>query len=104
MADGFHTILGDLASAAGAFHDGAHEFAGALGDVKSLRVDSGDGGLDETIRATLEALDALHTKIVEALNQTGDKLTQVHDQYQRTDVSARELYDDVMHVEPIEQK
>jgi hypothetical protein len=100
----FKTILGDLSNAAGAFHDGAREFSSALGDVKGLRVDSGDGGLDETIRATLEALDALHTKIVEGLRETGDKLTQVHDQYQRSDVSARELYDDVMKVEPIDQK
>lgn len=104
MGDGFQVTLRDLANAAGSFHDGADQFSSALGDVKSLRVDSGDAALDETIGATLEALDALHAKVVQGLRETGDKLTEVHDRYQRTDVSARELYDNVMSVDPIDQK
>ncbi|NJC72126.1 hypothetical protein HC031_20750 [Planosporangium thailandense] len=104
MGDGFQVTLRDLANAAGSFHDGADQFSCALGDVKGLRVDSGDGALNKTIHATLETLDALHVKVVQALHQTGNKLTEVHDNYQRTNLTARELFDSVMNVDPIDTK
>jgi hypothetical protein len=60
MGSGFQTTLQDLANAAGSFHDGADQFAKALGAITTLKADSGDDGLDETVQAVLAAIDALH--------------------------------------------
>jgi ABC-type transporter Mla subunit MlaD len=103
MGSGFQTTLQDLANAAGSFHDGADQFAGALGDITTLRVDSGDGGLDQTIQATLAAIGALHDRVVQDLRETGDNLDKVRADYQRSDVRSRELYDDIMRAEPIDK-
>ena len=103
MGSDFQTTLQDLASAAGSFHDGADQFAKALGDVTTLRVNSGDGGLNVTIQATLAAIGALHDRVVEDLRETGDNLDKVRADYQRSDVRSRELYDDIMRAEPIDK-
>ncbi len=92
----YQTILSDLNKAATAFHDGAADFEKAVGDLTKLRYDSGDGGLDQTIGAVLAALDALRGTVADRLRDTSGKLTKAHDDYQRSDVSARELYDDMM--------
>jgi Family of unknown function (DUF6317) len=104
VGSGFQTTLRDLSNAAGSFHDGADQFGQVLGGITGLRVDSGDGGLDGTVSTTMAALDALHTQVVKALRETGDNLTKVRDDYQRSDVSARELYDNVLKAEPITEK
>jgi hypothetical protein len=92
----FQVILSDLNKAATAFGDGATDFSKAIGDLTHLRYDSGDGGLDQTIGAVLEAIDQLHRQVVGRLRDTGAKLAKAHDAYQRSDVSARELYDNMM--------
>lgn len=104
MGSGFQTTLRDLSNAASSFHDGAEQFGQVLHDITTLRVDSGDGGLDGTVGTTMAALDALHTQVVKALRETGDNLGKVRDDYQRSDVSARELYDNVLKAEPITEK
>ncbi|TMM37332.1 MAG: hypothetical protein E6F99_12725 [Actinobacteria bacterium] len=92
----YQTILSDLNKAATAFHDGAADFEKAVGDLTRLHYDSGDGSLDQTIGAVLATLDALRTTVADRLRDTGAKLTRAHDDYQRSDVSARELYDNMM--------
>jgi hypothetical protein len=104
VGSGFQTTLRDLSNAAGSFHDGSDQFGQVLGGIAGMRVDSGDGGLDSTVSTTMAALDALHTQVVKALRETGDNLTKVRDDYQRSDVSARELYDNVLKAEPITEK
>lgn len=101
MASGFQTTLRDLSNAAGSFHDGADQLGQVLGGIAAMRVDSGDGGLDSTVGTTMAALEALHAQVVKALRETGDNLAKVRDDYQRSDVSARELYDNVLKAEPI---
>lgn len=103
MGSGFQTTLQDLANAAGSFHDGADQFKKALGDIASLKVDSGAGGLDETVQAVLAAVNALHDRVVQDLRETGENLDKVRADYQRSDVSSRELYDDIMRAEPIDK-
>jgi ABC-type transporter Mla subunit MlaD len=103
MGSGFQTTLQDLANAAGSFHDGADQFAKALGAITTLKADSGDDGLDETVQAVLAAIDALHSRVVQGLRETGDNLDVVRADYQRSDVSSRELYDDIMRAEPIDK-
>jgi ABC-type transporter Mla subunit MlaD len=104
VGSGFQTTLRDLSNAAGSFHDGADQFGQVLHDITALKVDSGDSGLDSAVSTTMAALDALHTQVVKALRETGDNLAKVRDDYQRSDVSARELYDDILKAEPITEK
>jgi hypothetical protein len=104
VGSGFQTTLRDLSNVAGSFHDGADQLGQVLHDITALPVNSGDGGLDGTVGTTMAALDALHTQVVKALRETGDSLTKVRDDYQRSDVSARELYDNVLKAEPIAEK
>jgi hypothetical protein len=104
VGSGFQTTLRDLTNLAGSFHDGSDQFGQVLKGIAALRVNSGDGGLDSTVATTMAALDAVHTQVVKALRETGDSLTKVRDDYQRSDVSARELYDDVLKAEPIAEK
>ena len=103
MGSGFQTTLQDLANAAGSFHDGADQFAKELGGITTMKVDSGDGGLDETVLAVLAAIGALHDRVVQGLRETGDNLDKARADYQRSDVSSRELYDDIMRAEPIDK-
>jgi ABC-type transporter Mla subunit MlaD len=103
MGNGFQATLQDLANAAGSFHEGADQFKKALGDVTTLQVDSGDGGLNETVQAVLAAITALHDRVVQDLQETGENLDKVRADYQRSDVSSRELYDDIMRAEPIDK-
>jgi ABC-type transporter Mla subunit MlaD len=103
MGSGFQTTLQDLANAAESFRDGADQFSKALGDVTTLRVDSGDGGLNTSIQAILAAIGALHDRVVQDLRETGDNLDKVRADYQRSDVRLRELYDDIMRADPIDK-
>ena len=104
MGSGFQTTLRDLTNLAGSFHDGSDQFGQVLKGITAVKVNSGDSGLDSTVATTMAALDAVHTQVVKALRETGDSLTKVRDDYQRSDVSARELYDDVLKAEPIAEK
>jgi hypothetical protein len=104
VGSGFQTTLRDLSNLAGSFHDGSDQFGQVLKGITAVKVNSGDSGLDSTVATTMAALDAVHTQVVKALRETGDSLTKVRDDYQRSDVSARELYDDVLKAEPIAEK
>lgn len=101
MSAGYQVILDDLSSASRAFHAGSVDFSDAVPDLASLRVDTGEDSLDQAVRFALTGIAALHRKITEDLDLTGDNLTTVHDNYLEAEISVRELYDDMLDVDPV---
>jgi hypothetical protein len=99
----FTAILADIKAASDAFEAGARDFRNAIPDnLAGTAVDSGNASLDQTIRAVLAGIDALHTQVAGALAKTSGQLMNAHDDYQRTDGdSARELYDAMLKDDPV---
>lgn len=99
----FTAILADIMAASDAFEGGARDFRNAIPDnLAGTVVDSGNASLDQTIRAVLAGIDALHTQVAGVLAKTSGQLMNAHDDYQRTDGdSARELYDAMLKDDPV---
>ena len=96
MGAGYQVVLGDLSSMAGTFHTEAENYRGLKPKVTPAVADGGDPGLNQTMQILLEAIDGLHTKMADRIDEHGDKLTYAHDSYQRNDVDVHGVFEDLM--------
>lgn len=96
MPGDYGVVMDDLAAAATTFHRESTALAHAAPSSLPTPAAGGDGA-DEAISALASAVVALHLGLAGAIEEHADKLTACHDQYTKTDVGIRHLYDDLLH-------
>lgn len=96
MADKYRVVLADLANMAKTFHDQADSYRSLRPQVTPPIADGGDPGLNDALQAVMDALDAMHTKLADQIDDHGDKLAYAHDSYQRRDVDVHGVFEDLM--------
>ena len=96
MSGDYGVVMADLAAAASTFHAESATLADTM--PSSLPTPSAGGdGADEAISALASAVLALHYGLAGAIDEHAGKLTACHDEYTKTDVGIRHLYDDLLH-------
>lgn len=93
---GYQVALTDLKNMADTFHQQASNYRGLRPKVTPPLADGGDGGLNDAMKAVMDAIDVLHTKMADRIDDHGDKLTYAHDSYQRRDVDTHGVFEDLM--------
>lgn len=96
MADSYELVLADLQSMSGRFAKEADVYDASHSDVTPPIAATGDGSLDGTLGAVMEALDILHAQMGETIREHGVKLKAARESYERHDVDAHGLFDDLM--------
>lgn len=96
MSGQYTVILDDLVGAADTFHREAKAFAAIVPTDGPPRPDGGDAAVNGMMQCVLEALGGLHLAVAGAVDNHGGQLQTAHDNYQKCEVSMRELYDDLI--------
>ncbi|MDH6113294.1 hypothetical protein P3T36_001822 [Kitasatospora sp. MAP12-15] len=96
MSGQYTVILDDLKGAADTFHREAKAFAAIVPTDGPPRPDGGSEAVNDMMGCVLEALGGLHLAVAGAVGNYGDQLQTAHDNYQKCEVSMRELYDDLI--------
>lgn len=95
MSGQYTVILDDLKAASDTFHREAQGFAAIVPADGPPRPDGGDNAVNSSLQCVLEAIGGLHLALAGTIGNHGDKLRTAHDNYQKCEVSVRELYDDL---------
>lgn len=95
MAD-FTVVLEDLKVMANDFDQYSEVYSGLASEVSPHPVDTGDGNLNNVLRATMEALSVLHEKLSASIQDHADKLYDAHDSYQDREIDNRFLFDEIV--------
>ena len=96
MADGYTLVLADLRSMRGTFdkeHDAYTEIKAKLTPPTAA---TGDAGLDETLRAVMDLIAMMHDGLAGKIAEHAEKLGTTADAYERADVDAHGVFDDLM--------
>ena len=96
MGSGYQVVLGDLQSMASTYQAEADAYRELKPQVAPPLADGGDPALNDSIKIIMEAIDSLHTKLADRIEEHGDKLSYVHDSYQRRDVDVHGAFEDLM--------
>jgi hypothetical protein len=96
VAEQFNVVLDDLANMAGTFDREATTYDRIKPQITPPIAASGDATLDSVLGAVMECLDVLHTKMAESISEHAGNLRGAHDTYQRHDIDAHGLFDDLM--------
>ena len=73
----------------------------AAPDETGLHLDSGAGALDETFRTALLACRLGRELMAADLTRTATNLRAARDAYEASDVRSRELFDNLLHADPL---
>lgn len=95
MSGGYHVVLSDLADASATFERESKIYAAVMPNGGPAPVDGGDGAFNDSLGIVLTAIGGLHLGIAGAIEGHGQKLHIAHDNYQKQEVSVRELFDDI---------
>ncbi|TDU04243.1 hypothetical protein EDD99_2699 [Streptomyces sp. 846.5] len=96
MGSGYQVVLGDLQRMADTYHSEADAYRGLKPQVAPAVADGGDTGLNDSIQLIMAAIDSIHTKLADRIEEHGDKLAYVHGSYQRRDVDVHGAFEDLM--------
>jgi len=92
---GYQVVLDDLSSMANTFHTEADASKALKAKMSPPAADTGDGNLNTVLQAVMETLDVLHTRMVTAIEDHGDKLAAARDSYARREIDNHGLFDDL---------
>ncbi|WP_327068641.1 DUF6317 family protein [Kitasatospora sp. NBC_01302] len=95
MSGQYTVVLDDLQGASDTFHREAQSFAAIIPTDGPPRPDGGSEAVNGMLQCVLEAIGGLHLAVAGTIGNHGDKLRTAHDNYQKCEVSVRELYDDL---------
>lgn len=96
MSAGFQAILSDLMDASNTFHRESDTYDKVMPKGGPSRADAGDNSVNGILGDVLDAIEILHQAIAADIDDHAVKLMTAHDNYQRSEVSARELFDDII--------
>ena len=96
MGAGYQVVLGDLKNMALTYHREATTYRALRPQVTPPIADGGDPALNDAIQIIMSAIDSLHTKLGDRIDDHGDKLMYAHDSYQRHDVDVHGVFEDLM--------
>ena len=96
MADGYDVVLGDLRAMKGTFTREHEEYAGIRAKVTPPVAATGDGHLDETLRAVVDLLGMMHEGMARKIEEHAEKLGHAADSYEHREIDNRFLFDDLM--------
>ena len=95
MSAGYSVLLGDLGTASDAFARESKTYAGIMPNNGPTPVNGGAAAFNDSLGIVLTAIGGLHLGIAGAIAGYGQKLRIAHDNYEKQEVSVRELFDDI---------
>lgn len=95
MSDSFSVVLGDIAATAKVFTDESDTFKAIMPDEGPGYPDGGDASVDGVLHTVISAVGLLHLQIAGAIGDHASKLSSVHDNYEKTDISVQQLLQDL---------
>jgi len=95
MSAGYQVVLGDLSSGSDAFARESTTYADIMPSNGPTPVDGGAAAFNDSLNIVLTAIGGLHLGIAGAIAGHGQKLRIAHDNYEKQEVSVRELFDDI---------
>jgi len=96
MADGYTVVLADLRAMRGTFAREHDTYAGIKAKLTPPVAATGDGVLDETLAAVMDAIALMHEGLAARIEEHADKLGKSADSYERADIDSHGLFDDLM--------
>ena len=88
---GFQVVMGDLLDASSTFRSEAVTFKAIMPDDGPACPDGGDEAINQSLRATVDLISALHLKATGVIEDDSAKLKKAHDNYANTDESLARL-------------
>lgn len=96
MGNGYQVVLADLAAMAKTYHTQSDHYRSLKAQVNPPPAEGGDPGFNDALQTIMDAIDSLHTKVADRIDDHGDKLSYAHDSYQRRDVDVHGVFEDLM--------
>ena len=88
---GFQVVMGDLLDASATFRSEAVTFKAIMPDDGPACPDGGDEAINQSLRATVDLVSALHLKASGVIEDDSAKLKKAHDNYADTEENLTQL-------------
>ncbi|MGW0208370.1 DUF6317 family protein [Streptomyces sp. NPDC003233] len=89
-------VTSDVTEMASTFHTEAKSYAKLHTSVSPAVAESGDDGLDHTIRSMMEAISGLHARLAGRIEEHGDLLDAAVKHLTHSDIDVHGLFEDLM--------
>jgi hypothetical protein len=96
VSGGFTVVLGDLRSMGSTFLSEHGEYLKVKDRITPAAAATGDGNLDETLCAVMDAVAMMHEVLAARILEHADKLGKAADSYERSDIDSHGVFDDLM--------
>lgn len=96
MADGYVVVAADLRAMVRTFTREHDTYAGIRTKLTPMVAATGDGGLDETARAVMNAIAMMHDALCGRIDEHAQKLGTTADAYEHADIDTHDVFDDLM--------
>lgn len=88
---GFQVVMGDLLDTSSTFGSEAITFRAIMPDGGPACPDGGDEAINQSLRATVQLISALHLQATGVIEDDSAKLKKAHDNYASTDENLARL-------------
>jgi hypothetical protein len=95
MSSGYEVVMGDLQDAARTFHTESGIFKDVMPTACPAPPSSGSGAFDGSLGSLVDAIALLHLQISGHIQDNSVKLQSAHDNYQHTEETLNELFDQI---------
>lgn len=95
MSGGYEVVMGDLQDAASTFHTESGIFKDIVPTNCPTPPSSGSGAFDGSLGSLVDAISLLHLQISGDIQDNSVKLQSSHDNYQHTEETLNELFDQI---------
>jgi hypothetical protein len=89
-------VLADLRAMRSTFAREHEEYLQVKATITPVVAGTGDAGLDRTLRAVMDAIAVMHQDLADRVEEHGQKLGKTADAYERSDIDAHGVFDDLM--------
>ena len=95
MSGGYDVVMGDLQDAATTFHTESGIFKQIIPTDPPTPPGSGSGAFDGSLSSLVTAIGLLHLQISADIDANSTKLQHAHDNYQHTEETLNQLFDQI---------